>query len=178
MAKLFSLHAKTRARKQTMKRMRLIGATALAAFLLAAGGAQAWITDPNIQSGGQTGDNADPLLIRPDQTRPKPPVVNDGEAYHRADDSEQDPDELRTTRALNDEVAARNQLAENQDRADQEAFELERARYQAFANDALRERLAKARAADCRYVSAMRVSPRCRASRARARSASSLAASR
>ncbi len=52
-----------------------------------------------------------------------------GEMYHRAQDSEQDPEELRTTRALNDEITARNTLAENQERADREAFEAAEARY-------------------------------------------------
>jgi hypothetical protein len=52
-----------------------------------------------------------------------------GEAYHRAPDAEQDPEELRVTRALNDEIAARNALAENQERADREAADAAQARY-------------------------------------------------
>ena len=52
-----------------------------------------------------------------------------GEAYHRAPDSEQNPEEVRTTRALNDEIAARDALADNQERADREASEADEARY-------------------------------------------------
>ncbi len=52
-----------------------------------------------------------------------------GESYHRAPDSEQDPEEMRITRALNDEIAARDALAENQERADREAADAAQARY-------------------------------------------------
>jgi len=62
-------------------------------------------------------DQADQLLTS------APPTVNDGEAYHRADDAEQDPSEVRTTQALNDEIASRNQLAENQEQADRAKYE-------------------------------------------------------
>lgn len=79
-------------------------------------------------------DQADQLLnsvaVVPAPAAKPVPVVNDGEAYHRAEDSRQDPEELRTTQALNDEITSRNQLAENQERADQAAFEAERARYE------------------------------------------------
>lgn len=44
-----------------------------------------------------------------------------GERYHRAPDSKQDPDELRRTQALNAEIVAQNDLAENEDRANQTA---------------------------------------------------------
>lgn len=67
---------------------------------------------------------------KPGASTAMPPAVNDGEAYHRADDSQQDPAELRTTQALNDEIVSRNQLADNQDRADQAAYEAERAKYE------------------------------------------------
>ena len=53
-----------------------------------------------------------------------------GEAYHRAADEEQDPAELRTTRALNDEIASRNALAGNQESADRETFDAAQARYE------------------------------------------------
>lgn len=43
----------------------------------------------------------------------------------------QDPVELRTTQALNAEVTARNDLAEDQERADQAEFQAERARWEA-----------------------------------------------
>lgn len=95
-------------------------------------------------------DRADQLLNVAPAEKPAPPkpVVNDGEAYHRADDSQQDPEELRFTRALNDEIASRNQLAENQERADQAAFEAERARYE--------EEVAKATAAQLAYEEDLR----------------------
>lgn len=68
--------------------------------------------------------------------------VNDGEADVQATDEEQDPEELRVTRALNAEVTARNALAADQERADQAAFEAERAEHEARAEEALRQRLA------------------------------------
>jgi len=89
----------------------------------------------------QTGDQADALLSQAVRTE-TPPPVNDGEAYHRADDAEQDPAELRTTQALNDEIASRNQLAENQERADQAAFEAERAKYEATVTQSTQAQLA------------------------------------
>lgn len=52
-----------------------------------------------------------------------PPPVNDGEAYHRAADSEQDPAEVRTTQALNEEITSRNQLVQNQEDADRAKYE-------------------------------------------------------
>lgn len=107
------------------------------AFALEAGAAQA--QKPPVET--RPADQADQLLSQA-RTTESPPPVNDGEAYHRADDSEQTPEELRTTRALNDEVASRNQLAENQERADQEAYELERARHQVIVDQATRDRLA------------------------------------
>lgn len=65
-----------------------------------------------------------------------------GERYRRAPDSAQDPDELRQTQALNDEIVAQNDLAENEDRAKTAAHAREQARYQAQleAAEALRLR--------------------------------------
>lgn len=54
-----------------------------------------------------------------------------GERYHRAPDSAQDPDEVRRTQALNAEIVAQNDLAENQDRANQAAYAEAQRRYQA-----------------------------------------------
>ena len=68
--------------------------------------------------------------------------VNDGEADIQATDAEQDPEELRVTRALNAEITARNALAADQERADQAAFEAERAAHEAKAEEPLRQRLA------------------------------------
>lgn len=53
-----------------------------------------------------------------------------GERYRRAPDSAQDPDELRQTQALNDEVVAQNNLAENEDRANAAAYARAQAQYQ------------------------------------------------
>lgn len=121
-----------------MIRTRALTACAAAfAFALAAGGAGA--QEPAAQT--RPADQADQLLTRAVPTGTAA-SVNDGEAYHRADDSEQTPEELRMTRALNDEIASRNQLAENQERADREAFEAERARYEETVTAATRARLA------------------------------------
>ncbi len=75
------------------------------------------------------------------QTPPKPaqsassdPVgdlLRKGEAYHRAPDSAQDPDELRRTQALNEEIVAQNDLAENEDHANAAAHARAQAQYQA-----------------------------------------------
>ena len=72
------------------------------------------------------------------QTRPQPapkdPVaemlLSKGERYHRAPDSAQDPDELRQTQALNAEIVAQNDLAENEDRANAAAYARAQAQYQ------------------------------------------------
>ena len=53
-----------------------------------------------------------------------------GEAYHRADDSRQTEEELRTTRALNAEIAAQNALADKADAAAQLDYEAALARHQ------------------------------------------------
>ncbi len=96
----------------------LTAGAAFLALLLTAGAASA--RSGQVQSGqAPSGDRADALLT----PAPAPAPLNDGEAYHRADDAQQDPEELRITRALNDEIASRNQLAENQERADRAGYE-------------------------------------------------------
>lgn len=69
------------------------------------------------------------------RTAPDDPVADllrsQGERYHRAPDSAQDPDELRRTQALNDEITAQNDLAESEDRANAAAHAQAQARYQA-----------------------------------------------
>ena len=69
------------------------------------------------------------------QAAPSDPVADllrsQGERYHRAPDSAQDPEELRRTQALNDEIVAQNDLAENEDRANQAAYAEAQRRYQA-----------------------------------------------
>ena len=113
----------------------LTACAATLTLLLAAGAAEAQKSPTPAQ------DQADALLSQavPNQN---PAPVNDGEAYHRAEDSEQDPAEVRTTQALNDEIASRNQLAENQERADQAQFEAERAKYEATVTASTQAQLA------------------------------------
>lgn len=91
---------------------RTMTAAAVMAVVMMAGAAQA--QKPGAQA--QPNDQADQLL---GSAAP----VNDGEAYHRAPDSAQDPAELRTTQALNDEITAQNDLAASIERAEQEKHE-------------------------------------------------------
>lgn len=68
------------------------------------------------------------------QTQSRDPVAEmliKGERYRRAPDSKQDPDELRQTQALNAEIVAQNDLAENEDRANQAAQAEAQRRWQA-----------------------------------------------
>ena len=68
------------------------------------------------------------------QTPSRDPVAEmliKGERYRRAPDSKQDPDELRQTQALNAEIVAQNDLAENEDRANQAAQAEAQRRWQA-----------------------------------------------
>lgn len=53
-----------------------------------------------------------------------------GEAYHRASDDQQTQEELRTTRALNDEIAAQNALADKADEAARLDYDAALARHQ------------------------------------------------
>ena len=76
-----------------------------------------------------------PTPPKPAQAASSDPVADllrsQGEGYHRAPDSAQDPDELRRTQALNAEITAQNDLAENEDRANIAAQAQVQARYQA-----------------------------------------------
>ena len=56
-----------------------------------------------------------------------------GEAYHRAPDAQQDPTELAQTASLNAEIAARNDRAEAQERADAADYAAAQAKYEAAA---------------------------------------------
>ena len=80
------------------------------------------------------------LAQTPTPAKPAPAASSDpvgdlmrrqGERYHRAPDSAQNPDELRRTQALNDEIVAQNDLAENEDRTNQAAYAEAQRRYQA-----------------------------------------------
>lgn len=53
-----------------------------------------------------------------------------GEAYHRSDDAKQTEEELRTTRALNAEIAAQNTLADKADEANRLDYDAALARHQ------------------------------------------------
>jgi hypothetical protein len=112
------------------------GIAMVLAALAMSGQGQAQTADP--AASRARADAVDRLLSS--EVRPTSVTVNDGEAYHRADDAQQDPAEVRTTQALNDEIVSRNQLAENQERADREAYE-------AKVAQAPRERLAYEEAA-------------------------------
>ena len=76
-----------------------------------------------------------PKPAQPAQATPSDPVADllrsQGERYHRAPDTAQDPDELRRTQALNNEITAQNDLAENEDRANAAAHAKAQAQYQA-----------------------------------------------
>lgn len=77
---------------------------------------------------------------------PPPPTVEDmlrarGEAYHRADDSEQTPEELARTQALNAEIAARNDAAAKAEAEALARYDADQARYQEDAARAEAERL-------------------------------------
>lgn len=107
---------------------------ALAILCPLAGGSLAQTTDP------QPADAVARLLP---VTTPMPKKATEPQV----EAAPQDPAEARITRALNDEIVSRNQLAENQDRADREAYEQERARYQVVIEQATRDRLAYEEAA-------------------------------
>ena len=113
MVKLLKRHGASGSREvdETMSRTRTADAgAALLALVLVAGASSAQ---------DRPMDRADALLTAAPQSAP----VNDGETYRRADDAQQDPEELRVTQALNDEIASRNTLAENQERADRAQYE-------------------------------------------------------
>lgn len=79
-------------------------------------------------------------------------MLTKGERYRRAPDSKQDPDELRQTQALNAEIVAQNDLAENEDRANQAAQAEAQRRWQAELN----QTKADARAARERHEADLR----------------------
>ncbi|WP_312144926.1 cell wall hydrolase [Brevundimonas sp.] len=68
-------------------------------------------------------------------------LLRQGERYHRAPDAAQDPDELRRTQALNAEIAAQNDLAENEDRANAAAHAKAQAAYQSQLEAAEADRI-------------------------------------
>lgn len=86
-----------------------------------------------------------PTPPKPAQAAYSDPVADllrsQGERYHRAPDSAQDPDELRRTQALNDEIVAQNDLAENEDRANAAAHAKAEAQYQSEMEQAEAERM-------------------------------------
>jgi acyl-homoserine lactone acylase PvdQ len=121
--------------------IRTVAALALVAALAGPLASQAQTKPP--KSAAQTVPAADPVG---DLLRAR------GERYHRAPDSAQDPDELRRTQALNAEITAQNDLAENEDRANAAAFAKAQAQYQAE----LEQADASARAAQERHEADLR----------------------
>ncbi|MFC5373539.1 cell wall hydrolase [Brevundimonas faecalis] len=121
--------------------IRTVAALALVAALAGPLASQAQTKPPT--SAAQTAPAADPVG---DLLRAR------GERYHRAPDSAQDPDELRRTQALNAEITAQNDLAENEDRANAAAFAKAQAQYQAE----LEQADASARAAQERHEADLR----------------------
>ena len=93
-------------------------ALTLALAALAAPAAAQTQAQPQTQTQTQTRDHVAEMLAK-------------GERYRRAPDSKQDPDELRQTQALNAEIVAQNDLAENEDRANQAAQAEAQRRWQA-----------------------------------------------
>ncbi|MNQ40929.1 hypothetical protein D3C85_545910 [compost metagenome] len=79
------------------------------------------------------------------QSAPVDPVADllrrQGERYHRAPDSAQNPDELRQTQALNAEITAQNDLAESEDRVNAAAHAKAQSQYQSELEAAEAERL-------------------------------------
>lgn len=89
---------------------------------------------------------AAPDAVQP--TTPPPPSAEEearlralGEAYHRAPDEAQTPEELAATTRLNAEIAARNDAASKQESADQAAYAQARADYEASVERGRAERL-------------------------------------
>lgn len=108
---------------------------------------------PLVLAPAPAASQAQPQQSPPPQSDPVGEMMRArGEAYHRAPDSAQTPDELRRTRALNDEIVAQNDLAESQDRASQAAFAEAQRRYQAE----LDQEQADARAANTRHEADLR----------------------
>ena len=123
----------------------LLGAAGALALSATTGLAQDYI-----QPSGMTGSPNPPAAPAPAAPAPsaKPPKteasvsaetpadpVSDllrqrGETYRRAGDDQQNPDEVRTTSALNAEIAAQNALADNADAAANADYDAVQRRYQ------------------------------------------------
>lgn len=109
----------------------MIVRTAVAAALLAAA-----LTAPVAAQTTTAPATADPYRDQRALPDPADPASRDallkarGEAYHRASDAQQTEEELRTTRALNDEIAAQNALADKTDAANRLDYDAALARHQ------------------------------------------------
>jgi len=128
----------------------MIVRTAVAAALLAAA-----LTAP-VAAQTTTGPapaTADPYRDQRALPDPADPASRDallkarGEAYHRASDAQQTEEELRTTRALNDEIAAQNALADKTDAANRLDYDAALARHQIEVSQAEEQARAAAEAA-------------------------------
>ena len=125
-----------------MNRPQMTFLAAGAALILASGGALAQSGKP--QPAPRQSDSVDQLLPPAGKPAPTPttPPVNDGEAYHRAPDEAQTPEELAATQRLNAEIANRNQSLDAAERADAEAYAASRAQYEQTVNEATQAQLA------------------------------------
>lgn len=100
--------------------------------MLAAGAAAAQTPQPApyAASDGYRDQRALPTLDPNDPKSRDAWLQARGEAYHRAPDSAQTEEELRATRILNDEITARNDLADRADEASRLEYDAAFARYQ------------------------------------------------
>ena len=132
-----------------MKFQRSVAAAAMASFALTLGlPALAQTTAPK---------SADPVADA---------IRDQGEAYRRAPDSAQTPEELRVTSALNAEIMDQNDLAEMEERARLAAYAKAQADYQAELQRVEAERLRIAVAAEeqeARYAAEREAHARARA---------------
>jgi len=109
----------------------MIVRTAVAAAMLAAA-----LTAPVAAQTTTAPATADPYRDQRALPDPADPASRDallkarGEAYHRASDAQQTEEELRTTRALNDEIAAQNALADKTDADNRLDYDAALARHQ------------------------------------------------
>lgn len=126
-----------------MNRPQMTLMAAGAVLFLAGGVVHAQSGKPQPTTGNSAVDQLLPPVGKPNPGNPPAAAaVNDGEAYHRAPDSAQTPEELAATQRLNAQIAARNQQAEDTERAQAEAYAASRAQYEQSVNDATQAQLA------------------------------------
>lgn len=111
-----------------------------------------------------------PAMAQNATAKPADPVAeairDQGEAYRRAPDSAQTPEELRVTSALNAEIMDQNDLAEMEERARLAAYAKAQAEYQAELQRVEAERLriaVEAEEQEARYAAERAAHERARA---------------